>query len=156
MKPTTLPVACGVALAIMAGAAATHHHSVGQMVALAALAPESEPIAELNQEDAATLAAIAEIRRQNESLRESLDASAETAPHPAIASRSGDPDLKRLLAELVDQNRFLRDQVAETNRDLMELQFRVDTHSEQFRPLKVSEELTFDDSIGVLPPRDVP
>lgn len=154
MSPTTLPVLCGAALAIMAGAAATHHHSVRQLVELADTDPDfaggSRPIASAAPaSEADTLAAIREIRRQNASLQEALQRQKSVAGAPA------DPDMKRLLAELVEQNKFLHDQVAETNRDLMDIQFRVDTHSEQFRPLKVAEEITYDDSIGVLPPRDI-
>jgi hypothetical protein len=49
--------------------------------------------------------------------------------------------------------------MAETNRDLMKLEFRVDTHSESFRPMVVSEEridTSFEDGPGVLPPRAEP
>lgn len=48
-----------------------------------------------------------------------------------------------LLAEirrLGESNETLRDQLAEMNRDLMQLEFRVDTHSESFRPLPVAED----------------
>lgn len=51
----------------------------------------------------------------------------------------------------------LREQVAETNRDLSQLQFRVDSHSESFRPLRVSEENTFQKALPahpVLPPKN--
>lgn len=51
------------------------------------------------------------------------------------------------------------DQMAETNRDLMKLEFRVDTHSESFRPMPVSQEgsfTNFDEGPGVLPPRAEP
>lgn len=47
--------------------------------------------------------------------------------------------LRSLQAEngaLRTQTRALRDQLAESNRDISELQFRVDTHSESFRPLR--------------------
>lgn len=63
------------------------------------------------------------------------------------------------MESLQNQNRDLLDQLAETNRDLMKLQFRVDTHSESFRPLPVSEDRPFtslDDELGVLPPRAEP
>lgn len=40
--------------------------------------------------------------------------------------------------ELRAVNVSLQEQLRETNRDLNELQFRVDTHSESFRPLRVS------------------
>jgi hypothetical protein len=56
--------------------------------------------------------------------------------------------------------------MAETNRDLMKLEFRVDTHSESFRPLPVTEDLstlnassldtsTRESLPGVLPARPV-
>lgn len=59
---------------------------------------------------------------------------------------------------LQNQNRDLLDQLAETNRDIMKLEFRVDTHSESFRPMPVTEELSAmsdstDISPGVLPPK---
>ena len=60
---------------------------------------------------------------------------------------------------LQNQNRDLLDQVAETNRDVMKLEFRVDTHSESFRPMPVNEErldTSFEDGPGVLPPRVEP
>ena len=47
-------------------------------------------------------------------------------------------ELKSANLELQGVNRDLQDQLEETNRDLSELQFRVDTHSESFRPLRTS------------------
>jgi predicted RNase H-like nuclease (RuvC/YqgF family) len=93
-----------------------------------------------------------------------------TVPNEALAqkitSAEPDPHQKQFFESLVsrmeslqNQNRDLLDQLAETNRDLMKLQFRVDTHSESFRPLPVSEDRPFtslDDEIGVLPPRAEP
>ena len=165
MKPTTIPFICSIALALMAGAAATHHAAVGMMIDLAQnqpspLRPAVPPLlpAELAppETDAETLVAIRQIQAQNEALQQTL-ASKPAPAEPAAPASSVDPDLKNLLAELVAQNRFLQNQVAETNRDIMELQFRVDTHSEQFRPLKIQEEITYDDSsIGILPPLEVP
>jgi hypothetical protein len=65
---------------------------------------------------------------------------------------------------LRNENRNLTDQVAETNRDMMKMQFRLDTHSASFRPLPVSEDkqrgdvsgFPDDDFPGVLPPRASP
>jgi hypothetical protein len=61
--------------------------------------------------------------------------------------------------QLGQSNETLRDQLAEMNRDLMQLEFRVDTHSESFRPLPVSEaqtaiitEETTDEEASLLPP----
>ena len=82
------------------------------------------------------------------------------------ASAATDPDQKKFYEALIakmeslqNQNRDLLDQMAETNRDVMKLEFRVDTHSESFRPMPVSEErfdTSFDSGPGVLPPRAEP
>ncbi len=83
---------------------------------------------------------------------------------PALSQGSHQKDFYEALiskmASVETQNRDLLDQLAETNRDLMKLQFRVDTHSESFRPLPISEDRPFssldDEEIGVLPPRAEP
>jgi hypothetical protein len=49
-------------------------------------------------------------------------------------------ELKSENQGLHGQNLNLLEQLAETNRDLSELQFRVDTHSQSFRPMRVSSE----------------
>jgi hypothetical protein len=88
-----------------------------------------------------------------------------TPQKPATPSAEAAPQkefFEALLAEvknLRSENLNLVDQMAETNRDLMKLEFRVDTHSESFRPLPVSEErsdTSFDNGPGVLPPRAEP
>jgi hypothetical protein len=91
-----------------------------------------------------------------------------TAPIAQASAKSAAPNTasqkkfyEALLARmesLQNQNRDLMDQVAETNRDVMKLEFRVDTHSESFRPMPVSEDLatSFEDGPGVLPPRAEP
>lgn len=70
-----------------------------------------------------------------------------------------------LLAEmraLRNENKNLTDQIGETNRDIMKMEFRMDTYSESFRPLPIQERLddtTFGpdpDFPGVLPPRATP
>lgn len=76
---------------------------------------------------------------------------------------------QELLAEvraLRSENRNLKnleDQVAETNRDIMKMGFRLDGYSESFRPLPIPERrddtTSFDDNYdlpGVLPPRATP
>ena len=71
------------------------------------------PISDSRDEDAATLQALQEIVAQLQ-------------------------EMKTENLELQGVNRDLQDQLEETNRDLSELQFRVDTHSESFRPLRAS------------------
>ena len=63
------------------------------------------------------------------------------------------------MESLQNQNRDLLNQVAETNRDMMNLNFRVDTFSDSFRPMPVSEDrpdTSFEDGQGLLPPRAEP
>ncbi len=157
-------------MALMAGATTAHYFSVDQTVTLAHLGlarpavespaamPAAMPAGKPGSSPTATLAAITELRRQNEMLQASLDTPEGTAADPLTQAAAGGDFHAQLLKELVSQNRQLRDQVAETNRDLMELQFRVDTHSESFRPLNMMAEdaSPYDTSIGVLPPRDIP
>jgi hypothetical protein len=67
----------------------------------------------------------------------------EQAPPDAESVSIDKKTLDSLIAEiqrLGKSNETLRDQLAELNRDLMQLEFRVDTHSESFRPLPVNEE----------------
>lgn len=79
----------------------------------------------------------------------SIPAPAVSAPQDVPAAPAADTvsidkkTLESLVAEirrLGKSNETLRDQIAEMNRDLMQLEFRVDTHSESFRPLPSSEE----------------
>ena len=170
----TLPIVSGIALAVMAGAAASHYSSVNNLIAFAGMTrangmPSTSPgPARLvsNGQDARSI--VAELQRQNESLEQTL--AENEAAISAIPSQSerpvlsgSDNDMQRLLTELVAQNRYLRDQISETNRDMMTLQFQVDSHSTQFRPLNLAEdrkdliaEPFEQDYIGVLPPSDLP
>lgn len=167
----TLPIVSGIALAIMAGAAASHYASVNHMVAFAGMTranglPSLSPGPALlvgNERDARAM--MEDLSRQNESLRQTLERNESALSEmPRVAGRQtasgNENDLQRLLAELVTQNRYLRDQISETNRDLMTLQFQVDSHSTQFRPLNLAEEAEEEpfeqDYIGVLPPSDLP
>lgn len=163
----TLPILSGIALAVMAGAAASHYHSVDNMLAFAGMTRAngmpsiSTGPARLvgNQRDAQSI--VEELKRQNNSLEQTLakneDALSGIPQNAALPEISGsDNDMQRLLTELVTQNRYLLNQVSETNRDMMTLQFQVDSHSTQFRPLKQAEEPFEQDYIGVLPPSDLP
>jgi hypothetical protein len=163
MKPSLVPIACGTALALMAGAAASHWHSVREMQALAALLPADLAPAKLRvpavPDDQLAKEAesfIAEARRTDEKPA--------TAAAPKATASGEDPTGQRiekllsLLENTVEENRELRDRIGETSRDLLELRFQVDSYDGQFRPLKVEEEPTLydDGSAGVLPPLESP
>lgn len=152
MKPSTVPIMCGIALAAICSAGFSHWWSVRTM-ASAFQTGLSKPL--VAQPALKTMAA-----PQPESV-----APAQKVPAPTVAEQF-EPSQKKFFEALIqkmgaieNQNRDLVDQLAETNRDMMKLEFRVDTHSESFRPLPTSEEpedTTYDDGPGVLPPRAEP
>jgi hypothetical protein len=156
MKSSLIPIACGTALTLMAGAAGAHWYSVRGMVTLAALLPH-----DLQERDPS---APQELPLPDDSLaKEARNFLAEARPaaRPAAPPHDADSRMEKLLTLLestVEQNQELRDQIAGTNRDLQELRFQVDTYDGQFRPLKVEQESSYydDGSSGVLPPLDTP
>ena len=177
MKPSLIPIACGTALALMAGAATAHWCSVRDMVKLASVMPAYSPVPGRTPAPTRHLPDDSPSREAKEFLALAREGSskgpsrgpAEERPHTAthnpssaaMAANGGSTDARiekmlQLMEGTLEENRRLRESQAETNRDLMELQFRVDMYDGEFRPLKVEEEATpFDDGsggLGVLPP----
>ncbi|RYD24693.1 MAG: hypothetical protein EOP87_25685 [Verrucomicrobiaceae bacterium] len=157
MKSSTVPILCGVALAAMSAAGASHWWTVKQTVAIfqsGVPLPIRSPLKETKPEEA--------LPAQKPEVGHQLAQAAKPQPPQAPTDASQKKFYEALVSKmenLQNQNRDLLDQMAETNRDLMKLEFRVDTHSESFRPLPVSEEridTSFDDGPGVLPPRAEP
>lgn len=164
MKSNLVPIACGAALAVMAGAAGSHWFSVRNMATLAAALPASLPAVRAPLPEATPLPDDGVAREAKDFLAEARRASdsPNTPARTSIATAS-DTDrrvekLLTLLESTVEQNQELRDLIGGTNRDLQELRFQVDTYDGQFRPLKVEQEpAIYDDgSAGVLPPLDIP
>lgn len=166
MIRTITPSICIVALACMIGAGASHWWAVHQLVngwdgkSIESPAPATaEEMTSITQTQA---------HPGNAPLQPVATAHPELPVNPPV----GEPlemqqqfyqELILEMQQLRTQNRDLLNQVAETNRDLMKLEFRVDTHSEQFRPLPVAEDnfgttfgTSFDESPGLLPPRAEP
>jgi hypothetical protein len=174
MKSSTVPIACGTALALMAGAAGAHWLSVRDMVTLARAMPQgpavpASPASNLPKpppvqplpddglaKEAKTL--LAEARREQPPPAAAPNPVAAANRTPAGGGGGTEERLLRLFEDMLQQNQDLRDQVADTNRSMMELRFQVDSYHGQFRPLKVEEEpVYFDDgSGGVLPPLEAP
>lgn len=148
------PIVCGAVLIGISTAGLSHFWSVQQFLAFYQQGPlptENLPTKSIPQAPKETL---------------EPEASAST-PQLAAKETPSEPDanalvFKELLTELraiKGERNGLVDQLAETNRDVMKLQFQVDSHSESFRPLPIPDErdeTTFelsDDLPGVLPPR---
>jgi hypothetical protein len=151
MKSHTMPLICGVAVAAMCAAGASHWWSVRQFsLAMNDTVPAARPLS-VQTPPPAVAAVEPAVKTAAVPVRPA-------APPPAEQQKFYDALLSRMEG-LQHQNRDLLDQLAETNRDLMNLEFRVDSHSASFRPLPVSEDQPFtslDSDIGVLPPRAEP
>ncbi|RYD47663.1 MAG: hypothetical protein EOP85_05055 [Verrucomicrobiaceae bacterium] len=155
MKSSTVPILCGAALAAMTAAGASHWWTVKQTVAIF---ESGIPVPKHTPEEKKPESAPVEKPEAGPQLARTSKTPALQAPADGSQKKFYEALLSRV-ESLQNQNRDLLDQVAETNRDLMKLEFRVDTHSESFRPLPVSEEridTSFDDGPGVLPPRAEP
>jgi len=143
MNNAILPFLATMALGAIAGITGTHFHQVDKMVATGLVTtpaiintPELEPPAN------DFLAGIPSTQ---------LSISTEKAPSipPEISNMTGETPREDALLELVAkqtqmlsdmhaQQSNLRKQLSETNREMTELTFRVDSHSSSFRPLRVN------------------
>ncbi len=158
MKNSTIPVICSVALTATLAAGVSHWWSVRQfIVAVGNGLPVTTPAAPLPLPQPAADSPPALAKASLPPQKKTTAPAAATEPqqkefYEALIAR---------MSSLQNQNRDLLDQLAETNRDLMKLEFRVDTHSESFRPLPVAESQPFSSleselDYGVLPPRAEP
>ena len=153
MKTSTIPVICSVALTATLAAGVSHWWSVRQFVTAFHDGLPASIIA--HPAPAGTTVP------QPQALAKTNDKPSRETTAAATAPKQQDfyEALIAKMKSVENQNRDLLDQMAETNRDLMKLEFRVDTHSESFRPLPVGEEQPFtslDSGMGVLPPRAEP
>lgn len=153
MNPTP-PLFCGTLLAAMMAAGVSHFWTVRGIVSRFPSAPA------LRIDPSSTDDKTADPTRQ-------------LAPHsrefsPAPLARGSEEEREfytALLSEmkaLRNENKNLIDQIGETNRDMMKMEFRMDTYSESFRPLPIqdrSDDTTFGSEPefpGVLPPKATP
>ena len=161
MKRSLIPAICSCALAAMAAAALGHWCAMRDFRRTFTgpavwSTPTPTPIAPL-------VAACAPV--QSTPLAAPLSVTNHASPAsnvpPSSAQREFFESMLDEMKQLKQTNVALRDQMAETNRDLMQLEFRVDTQSASFRPLPITEELssldtssldTSDPGPGVLPP----
>jgi hypothetical protein len=153
MKASTIPVICSCALTAMSAAGLSHWWSVRQFitamdVGIPTVSPRHAPQPAAAPREAPLKAP--DLLAANPTPQATAVTTAQKAFYEALIAK---------MEGIQNQNRDLLDQLAETNRDLMKLEFRVDTHSESFRPMPVSEDRPYtsvDDEPGVLPPRAEP
>ena len=159
MKTTTFTLTA-MGLGLMFGLTLMHHYQVQEMVAQRAVgmyqAPRTAPQDEsqLTQASVSKGVGVPEEIEPNEPEKE------------AGADRSQREDvLLELLAEMRKEQQRMHQQMAEQNRELAELTFRVDTHSDSFKPLQVDRarprelrtsngsSISSGDSDSLLPPK---
>lgn len=162
MNPSTIPTTCSLTLSAVMAAGLSHWWSVHQFSSLLEQGVRPAPMAHgapADDQPKSPSNQLAEKKTQHADLQASL------AANGTKSQREFYEALIEKMSQVETQNRDLLDQLAETNRDMMKLQFRVDMNSESFRPLPVSEakpaidigKSNNTDSLpGVLPPRAQP
>lgn len=153
MNYLVIPVICSLVLASMSAAVVSHWWSLEMFTSIVRTMPGLLP--------SAPAGAPSSLSRQPP-LVPQLPAAATSPAQVALPAPAQREFFEALLDEMKQirrENTALRDQMAENNRDLMKLEFRVDTHSASFRPLPTSESEpaldapVIDSGTGVLPPQ---
>lgn len=153
---------CALLLAGMVGAGSMHWIAVNDQVAQAKATPAPQTLIPTPTQLRPTQTPVqqpvfAQVQAQQE-LQNALK-SIQADRNAVALSPVLEDKLARVLSHMENMDKSqqdMRDQMAETNRDLMELQFRVDTHSESFRPLRATQESPYNNTPGVLPPLSKP
>ena len=147
MNNVTLPLIATIALSAIAGITGTHCHQVNQMVKNGIASPVPLILDSPDFEVPATnphSKIIASIPSpQLPVMEEKIDELPTKTPVAVGKTPREDALLKiladqtQMLAAMRNEQKHLRKQLSETNRDMHELTFRVDSHSSDFRPLRV-------------------
>jgi len=171
MKNTVIPATCSLALAGMSAAGLSHWWSVLECT-VALHAPAGPSTLTLSLPPAPAPAAVSPAAVATAVVEPAAAAAPGAAPKPEspvnpnpVQAAPPTAEQREFYVAMLDEmrqlkkeNLALRDQMAETNRDLMKLEFRVDTHSESFRPLPTTTPEpdvappAIDDGTGLLPP----
>ncbi|MBT8044231.1 MAG: hypothetical protein KJO79_04710 [Verrucomicrobiae bacterium] len=150
-----------LALGVMVGITVTHHHQVNSLV-------ERGLPAQATPAEAPVYHAVPNPQPQSTQpvVLASSDAPATRRPEmPIVVETSNyrDDALLEILAAIRNEQKTIRRQISESNRDLDELTFRVDSHSDSFKPLRTEVERPrpidtitppASDSGGLLPPKN--
>ncbi len=138
MKTTTFTLTA-IGIGMMAGITITHHHQVREMVARGGMDSIQPPQNLVNQQTEPTpKLAVSDIAERPSA----------TIYHAPSSDR--EDALLELLAEMRKEQKKMHKQMAEQNREVAELTFRVDSHSDSFKPLRTDSERprTLDPAIG--------
>ena len=132
------------------GAAVTHFEDTKKLVFLnKAQVKDIQPTSSIKQLEQGSLGLLAEeksqkieansIAQRELQLQRIIDAlvKSKQGSEPAKAVST---EMLTMISSLRDELKIVKKQLAETNRDMAEANFRLDTHSESFKPLKVESD----------------
>ena len=141
MNNTILPLLSTMAIGVIAGTTGTHFHQVNQIVQNG-ITPErvittpqsNEPLdASLDNQSLAQITPTPK-SASSPTLKLPVDTVGRTPREDALLKILGDQT--EMLSAMRNEQKQLRKQLSETNRDMDELTFRVDAQSSDFRPLR--------------------
>ena len=137
----TIPFLTMIALAVMSSITGMHYRQVNKMVEHGALAPNT-PLSVLAS-DVLPVSDEALKRVITNSPVPNVTHDSPATKNHAIAGNyenKREDALLEILGEMRRELRSMRSQIAETNRDLAEANFRLDATSNDFRPLRTDSE----------------
>ncbi len=158
MNPKPI-IICGTLLVAMMAAGVSHYWSVENFIADY---PVSPAIRLVPIDNNASSPAIDNRIPKHPEAGNVPDTIAAQSPSPDTPGNEFFSGLMDELRNLRNENRTLTNQIAETNRDVLKMQFQIDTHSESFRPMPTSDDRDdrsqiYDEEYpSVLPPRAQP
>ena len=164
------PIFCGTVLAAVIAAGASHFWSVDTFVSNYPVMPSFRllavdivsPAPDVPAPSIAPALAAPPVATAPPAAQTQTQVADSSTPKDEPHSAEFFEKLIQELRNLRNENQALNNQIAETNRDVMKMQFQIDTHSESFRPLPASQsrgDTTYGldyDLPGVLPPRAEP
>lgn len=149
------PFLSAILLAAMMAAGVSHYWSLQEFIAEYPIAPA------VRQMPLPSSEVVSRETIKNVNSTKSVEVAALKAPEDSTQLKSIFEEMLVELKKIQNEKNDLINQLAETNRSVMQLQFQVDSHSESFRPMPTREERddrsNIDDTFpGVLPPRANP
>ena len=123
---------------IVIGVTVSHYHQVNHLVkhgvpplAFSATKPGPESL------DGSSPDAVATVEL---AVTEQVVSQQQSAPQMIVRGSKRDDALLEILTAIRNEQQSIRKQISESNRDIDELTFRVDTHSDSFKPLQTEVE----------------
>lgn len=135
MNATTLSITT-MALGVMIGITGTHYQQVNKLVAQGIPAPVAPPLDRALEETPVYRENPTPQRPFTLASSDVAEPRQSTLPMMAESGNYREDALLEILANIRNEQKTIRRQLSESNRDIDELTFRVDTHSDSFKPLR--------------------